>query len=223
MRSIFIAGTDTGVGKTTIAGALASALMLKGYRVGVMKPISCGGREDAEFLMRCAGVKERMDLINPVYLKHPLSPNVAASIEKKKIDLKKIMRVLDIFKKKYDTLVIEGCGGLLVPVTEKFFVIDLIPLMKAETILVSRAGLGAINHSLLSLEALRVRKIKPLGIIFNRLTGGPLSIPEQTNPMVVSRIGKVPSLGVFPYMKTCEINCVGKAFLKHIDLKKILC
>lgn len=223
MKSIFIAGTDTRVGKTIVAGALASAFKIKGLRVGVMKPISCGGREDAEFLRVCAGVKDSLDLVNPIFLRHPLSPNVAAKIEKKAMDLKKITKALDIFKKKYDYLVIEGCGGLLVPVTDKFFVIDLIPLIKAETVLVSRAGLGAINHSLLSLEALKARKIKSLGIIFNRLNDGPLSIPEQTNPQVVSRIGKIPSLGVFPYMKSCEAHCAGKAFLKHIDLEKILC
>jgi len=206
-----------------VAGALASALRIKGLKVGVMKPISCGGREDAKFLMACAGIKEPIDRVNPIFLKHPLSPNVAAEIEKKKIDLKKITQALAVFKKKYDYLVIEGCGGLLVPVTDKFFVIDLIPLMKAETVLVSRAGLGAINHSLLSLEALRLRKIKPLGIIFNRLNSGPLTIPEQTNPKVVSRLGKTTPLGIFPYMKTCEAHCAGKAFLKHIDLGKILC
>jgi len=228
-----------------VAGALASALRIKAFKVGVMKPISCGGREDAEFLMKCAGIKEPFDLVNPIFLKQPLSPNVAASMEKNKIDVKKITRALDILKKKYDYLVIEGCGGLLVPVTppfvwpasagrskgsrqtsggvtDKFFVIDLIPFMKAETILVSRAGLGAINHSLLSLEALASRKIKPLGIIFNRLSGGPLSVPEQTNPKVVSGLSKIPSLGVFPYMKACEVNCAGKAFLKHIDLEKII-
>ena len=223
MKSIFIAGTDTGVGKTIVAGALASALKLRGIRVGVMKPISCGSRGDVEFLVKCAGIAELLDLVNPIHLKHPLSPNVAAVIEKNKIDLRKITLALDIFKKKYDTLVIEGCGGLLVPVTDEFFVINLIPLMKAETVLVSRAGLGAINHSLLSLEALKARKIKPLGIIFNRLSGGPLSIPEQTNPKVISQIAKIPSLGVFPYMRSCSANCTGKAFLKHIDLGKILC
>jgi len=222
-RSIFIAGTDTGVGKTIVAGALASALKLKGFRVGVMKPISCGSREDAKFLMACAGIKEPLDLVNPIFLKHPLSPNVAAKIEKNKIDLKKIIKTLDIFKKKYDTLVIEGCGGLLVPVTDTFFVIDLIPLMKAKTVLVSRAGLGAINHSLLSLEALRKRRIEPVGVIFNRLNGGDLSIPEKTNPEVISRIGRTQSLGVFPFLKSCGMNCVGKTVLKHIDLEKILC
>ena len=223
MRSIFIAGTDTGVGKTIVAGALASALRIRRLKVGVMKPISCGSREDAKFLMACAGIKEPLDLVNPIFLKHPLSPNVAAKIEKKVIDLKKITKALNIFKKKYDYLVIEGCGGLLVPVTDKFLVIDLIPLIKAEIVLVSRAGLGAINHSLLSLEALRRRWLEPIGVIFNRLNGGDLSIPEKTNSEVISRIGKTRSLGIFPYLKSCHVNCVGKAALKHIDLEKILC
>ncbi|OIO39004.1 MAG: dethiobiotin synthase [Candidatus Omnitrophica bacterium CG1_02_46_14] len=223
MKSIFIAGTDTGVGKTMVAGALAAALRIKGLNVGVMKPVSCGGREDAEFLIKCAGVKDSLDLVNPIYFKHPLSPNVAARIEKIKIDFKKITQALAFFRKKYEYLVIEGCGGLLVPVTDKFFVVDLISFMKAKTILVSRAGLGAINHSLLSFEALKLRNIKPLGIIFNRLNGGPMSLPEETNPKIVSRIGKTVSLGVFPFMKTCESDCAGKAFLKHIDFEKILC
>ena len=222
MRLIFIAGTDTGVGKTMIAGALAAALRIKGVSVGVMKPLSCGGREDAEYLMKCAGVTEPLDLINPIYLREPLSPNVAAAREGKRINLDKIKRAVDIFKKKYDTLVIEGCGGLLVPVSGRFFVVDLIPFMKAETILVSRAGLGAINHSLLSLEALRLRKIRPLGVIYNRSHGGPLSIPEQTNSKVVSGISGVPSLGVFPFMNSRGSKAAGETFLKHIDLEKIL-
>lgn len=219
----FVAGTDTACGKTIVAGALAAALRLQGRSVGVMKPVACGGREDAEYLKLCAGVDDAIERINPVYLSHPLSPNVAAKLEKKQIDLRCIDSALNDLSRKYKILVVEGCGGLLVPVTDDFFVIDLIRRMKAEVFLVSRAGLGAINHSLLSLEALKSRRIKPKGIIFNRTSGGPLSIPEKTNPEVVSRISGVPSLGVFPYMKSCAANCAAKAFLKHIDFKKIVC
>lgn len=223
MESIFIAGTDTGAGKTVIAAALAAALKLKGGSVGVMKPISCGGREDAEFLARSAEVSDSLDLINPIFLKMPLSPNVAAKLEKRSIDLKKIESAYKKLQKKYDYLIIEGCGGVLVPVRKNFKVVDLIPLLKAKTILVSRSGLGAINHSLLSLEALEKRHIKPIGVIFNRLKGGQLSIPERTNPEVVAQNSKIPSLGMFPYMKlNCSTKCLGKAFLKHIDLSKIL-
>ncbi len=223
MKILFVAGTDTGVGKTMVAGALASALRLKGLGVGVMKPISCGGLEDARFLAACAGIEEPMDLINPIALIAPLSPNVAARLEKKKIDLSRIDKAAAALKRKYDTLIIEGCGGLLVPVTGRLFVVDLVGRLKAEVVLVSRSGLGAINHSLLSIEALRKRKIEPLGVIFNRLGGGPLSVPERTNPGVVSDASGVPSLGVFPYMRSCGAGCLGKAALKHIAMHKILC
>lgn len=222
-KVIFVAGTDTACGKTIVAGALAAALRFQGRSVGVMKPVACGGREDAEFLKRCAGVDDTIEEINPIYLSHPLSPNVAAKLEKKKIDLRRIDSALDHLSGKYEVLVVEGCGGLLVPVTDDFFVIELIPRMKAEVLLVSRAGLGAINHSLLSLEALKTRRIKPKGVIFNRTSGGPFSIPEKTNPEVVERLSGVPSLGIFPYMKSCVANCAAKAFLKHIDFKKIVC
>lgn len=224
MKTLFIAGTDTGVGKTVVAGALAAALRLKGHRVGVMKPVSCGSWEDSKFLKKRAGVDDALTRITPVYLKHPLSPNVAASMEKKKIDLKRLLKAADVLKKKYDILVVEGCGGLLVPVNDDFFVVDLIPLLKAKCILVSRSGLGAINHCLLSAEALKKRRIEPLGILFNRLSGGPLTDAEKTNPTVISRISRVKSLGMFPFMKMdCTADRAGKAFLKNIDLRKIVC
>ena len=222
MNALFVAGTDTGVGKTVIAGALASALRLKGHRVAVMKPISCGGREDAVYLMACAGIQEPLDRVNPVFLKHPLSPNVASRLEKTRIDLKKIDAAFSYFRKRCDFLVIEGCGGLLVPITDDYYVIDLISRFDAETILVSRSGLGAINHSLLSLEALKRRGAKPLGIIFNRLNGGGATLPEKSNPEVIARLSGVRSLGTFPHMRSCHADCAGKAFLKHVAFEKII-
>ena len=224
MRTIFVAGTDTGVGKTVIAGALAAALKLKGYKVGVMKPVACGSPEDALFLKACSDSRDSLNLIMPIYLKNALSPNVAAALEKKKIDVRKISNAFQKLKrKKYDYLVVEGCGGLLVPITRNFFVIDLIKKIRAETVLVSRSGLGAINHTLLSIEALRTRHLNVSGVIFNRLSGGPMSVPEETNPDVVAAIGRTRSLGIFPHMKMdCATNCLGKAFLKHIDLSKLV-
>jgi len=224
VRSIFVAGTDTGVGKTMIAGGLAAALRLKGHHVGVMKPVACGSLEDSKFLKACSGVRDSLGLITPIHLEHALSPNVAARMEKKKINMKRMKGAFrELSRKGYDYLVVEGCGGLLVPLTDGLFVIDLIPMMKAEAVLVSRSGLGAINHSLLSLEAFRKRGIEPLGLIFNRLSGGPMNVPERTNPSVVTKIGRTRSLGVFPYMKEdCRVDCVGKAFLKHIDLDRIV-
>jgi dethiobiotin synthetase len=222
MKTIFVAGTDTGVGKTYVAAGLASALRLRGKNVGVMKPVSCGGREDAVRLKKAAGVDDSLDRINPINLKEPLSPNVAAMLEGIKVDVKAIKRAHDALETKYDVLVVEGCGGLLVPITEDFYVVDLIRLLDAETVLVSRSGLGAINHTLLSVEALKARRIRPIGLIFNRLQGGTAGQAERTNPEVISRHSGIPSLGTFPYLKSCAAGCLGKAFLKHIDMTPIL-
>lgn len=223
MKTVFVTGTDTGVGKTYIAGGIAAALRMDGVSVGVMKPVSCGGREDARFLMECAQVDDPIDLVNPIFLRDPFSPNVAATREKKRLDVKAIAAAHAVLSKKYDVLVVEGCGGLLVPITDRFFVVDLIPLLKARTVLVSRSALGAINHTLLSLEALKTRKIRPAGVIFNRLAGGAFSVPEETNPGIIAKLSGVPSLGTFPYMRSCAPGCSGKAVRKHIDYRKILC
>ena len=224
MKTLFITGTDTAVGKTVVAGALAAALKQKGHRVGVMKPVACGSAEDARFLQECSGAYDPLATVIPIFLKNSLSPNVAAKMERKKLDIRKISEAFERLKaKKYEYLVVEGCGGLLVPITAKFSVVDLIPLLEAKVIVVSRSSLGAINHTLLSLEALRKRHIEPLGVIFNRLTNSPWSVAEKTNPAAVAEAGKTRSLGVFPHMKLdCESNCLGKAFLKHIDLSKIV-
>jgi dethiobiotin synthetase len=224
VKAYFIAGTDTGVGKTVVASAMASAFRLKGYRVGVMKPVACGSWEDSRLLKDAAQCTDTLADITPVYFKNPVSPNVASKLESMPASIAAIRRSFAKLKKKYDVMIIEGCGGLLVPVTDRFFVVDLIGLFKAEVVLVSRSGLGAINHSLLSLEALRLRRIKPMGVIFSRSQGGSLTIPETTNPQVVAKIGRTKALGIFPYMKSgCEADCAGKAFLKHIDFKKLLC
>ncbi|MBI4352660.1 MAG: AAA family ATPase, partial [Candidatus Omnitrophica bacterium] len=108
-----------------------------------------------------------------------------------------------------------------------FFVIDLIARLKCRPLLVSRSGLGTINHSLLSAEALSRRRIRPVGIVFNRLKGGAFSLAEKTNPSVVSGLSGIPSLGVFPYVsfgkRKVNFDQLGRLFLKHIDLEKILC
>ncbi len=206
-----------------MAGALAAALRIKKFKVGVMKPISCGGREDAEFLKNCAGVSDSLDWINPICLKEPLSPNVAAKIEKKTIDLWLIDQVFSKFKARYQYLVVEGCGGLLVPINDKFLMVDMIARMKARPVLVSRSGLGAINHCLLSIEALKKRGIKPKGMIFNRQSAGAVTVPDKTNPRVVSEFSGIPSLGLLPFLNVkAKPDVLGKEFLKHIDLKKIL-
>jgi len=225
MKTLFVVGTDTDVGKTVVAGAIAAALVERGLRVGVMKPISCGGREDAVFLKRCSNCREPLDVVNPVFLKRPLSPNVAARFEHRRLSLKPVRAALAKLKKTpYDYLIIEGCGGLLVPLFDRFLVVDLIKTLGADrTLLVSRSGLGAINHCLLSLEALQRRGIRPAGVVFNRLSAGRLTASERTNPQVVQNLSQIPSLGLFPHTSLKKHQILGSAVRNHLDLDILLC
>lgn len=225
-KFIFVAGTDTGVGKTVVSCALAAALRLEGVRVGVMKPVACGGRQDALELMQAAGCAEPLEVVNPVSLERPLSPHVAARLEGRRIDLSAIDRAAARLAAAHEVVVVEGCGGLLVPIRGKFLVIDLIRRLGARAVLVSRSGLGAINHSLLSVEALRARGIRPLGIIYDCPRPGPLGAAERTNPEAVRRACGVRPLGVFPYLagwRRLGWRRLGRTFLERVDLKSVLC
>ena len=195
MQNIFITGTDTGVGKTYVTLLLAKYLMLQGFDVGVMKPISTGPKkdDDAIYLKKALKLKDPLELINPVHLKLPLAPYSASKISKEKIDLKKIFKAFEKLKKLHDIVIVEGVGGVMVPILKDYFVADLIKEMDLPALIVSRAGLGTINHTLLTIEALKSRKIDVVGIVMNKYTGKEIS--EKTNSQVISDISKVPVLG----------------------------
>ena len=159
MRKIFVTGIGTDVGKTVVSAILTQAL-----KADYWKPIQTG----TEFDNDTERVKKLVSNTSSVFhpeayrLKASLSPHAAAKAENTKIDLAEIN-----IPETTHTLIIEGAGGLLVPLNEKYFVIDLIKKMNAETILVVQNYLGSINHTLLSIEALKSRNINILGIIIS--------------------------------------------------------
>lgn len=208
---IFITGTDTDVGKTVVAAGLALVLRERGIRVGVMKPIATGclnfGKRlvsaDAAFLMEAAE-NEWTGHSSPERYKHPVSPNVAAEIERKEINLDRIRQSYAELEKNYDFLIIEGIGGLMVPLHPKYYVTDLVREFKLPLVVVSKAGLGTINHTLLTVDAARIRGLEVKGIIFNRVPRTNLSISEMTNPKVVSELTKLPILGSLPEIEDMD-------------------
>src|SRR3990167_2155347 len=147
-KGIFITGMDTGVGKTVVTAGLVLSLKHKGLDVGIMKPIQSGGRGDTEFLIKVSGVNDEIELINPYYLKKPLAPLTASEIEGVKIDITAIKNAFEELSRRHDIVIVEGIGGLLVPLTEDYFVSDLILELDIPVIVVSRVGLGTINHTL---------------------------------------------------------------------------
>ncbi|OGC12208.1 dethiobiotin synthase [candidate division WOR-1 bacterium RIFOXYA12_FULL_52_29] len=195
MPGIFITGTDTGVGKTYVTQYLAEEFRRQGSDVGIMKPISCGPAKDNDALLlkKRLKINDPIHLINPIHLKHPLAPLPAARLEKKKIDLKKIFSAFKELEKKHDLVLVEGVGGVAVPINKNYCVIDLIKDLKLPTIIVARAGLGTINHTLLTVSALREQGIEIMGIILNSFRGKELS--EKSNAEMIEELSGVPVIG----------------------------
>jgi len=200
-KGIFIVGTDTGVGKTYIACSLANALNKRKISLAVMKPIASGDRKDAESLIRASGSKEKINSVNPIFLKYPLAPYVSAKLEKKSVNLKKVWAQFKKLGNKYDFLIVEGIGGLMAPIKSDYFVIDMIRKFNLPALVVARPSLGTLNHTLLTVEKLRREKIKIIGIV---LSGGrKLSLAEKTNPTILKELTGLPVTEVY---KNKELN-----------------
>lgn len=195
MKQIFVVGTDTGVGKTLIAAGIARMLLSQGNTVGVLKPIASGGNPsaDGKLLQKAARLpNSRYPEIVPIHYKQPLAP-YTASWKEGKPNLKKIDRVFKASKKKYEYLIVEGIGGVLVPITRDLLAIDWLVKWKIPALVVARAGLGTLNHTLLTVEALQRRKVKVIGVVVNGYKGKELS--EKTNVQVLRKFLDVPVYG----------------------------
>lgn len=168
MHSFFITGTDTGVGKTYVTAQLCNMFRRAGYDVGVMKPVATGGRADTLYLLKHTGLKDPLDMINPIHFKAPVAPTIAAKLEKKSISIKKILSAYKKLKAIHkDGILVEGVGGVLVPLTKNYLVTDLIKELKIPAIIVTRPWLGTVNHTLLTIDALKTRRIPISGFIVN--------------------------------------------------------
>ncbi|MFA5168775.1 MAG: dethiobiotin synthase [Candidatus Omnitrophota bacterium] len=230
---IFITGTDTDVGKTVISAGLALVLRDRGIKVGVMKPVAtgcCGGDEklvsqDAAFLAEAAR-NEYSPLSSPSCFRNPLSPSVAAMLEKKEVDIPNILKSYRELQKHYDFMVVEGIGGLMVPLRKDYYVANLIRDMGLPIVIVSYAGLGAINHTLLTVDAATIRGLEVRGIIFNRVSVTNCSLAELTNPKVIHDLSGVPILGSLPDiegldMDHCKFGKLKEVFEERIRIDEI--
>jgi len=191
-RGLFVTGTDTGVGKSIVTGGLAGLLRKQGINVGVMKPVETGCLHDdgsflptdAQFLKDMSGVDAPLEEIVPYRFKEPLAPSVAAEREGITIDSNHLVKKFEHISRHHDVMLVEGAGGLLVPLYQKFLFIDLVKRFKLPVLIVSRATLGTINHTLLTLRAARAEKVPVAGIVINNLSPK-RSVASETNPEVL--------------------------------------
>lgn len=232
---IFITGTDTDVGKTVVAAGLALALKARGINVGVMKPIATGCHgvseerlvsADAVALFEAAE-NEFPALTNPSRYRNPLAPNVAATIEKREVDIAHIKEAYLELQNHYDYIIVEGVGGLMVPITKDYFVSNLIRDFNLPVLIVARSSLGTINHTLLTVDAAMIRGFDVRGIIFNRQPTVNYSMADITNPKVIHELSGVPVLGSLPDIEgldieTCQFGQLKETFQERIQIDKIL-
>jgi dethiobiotin synthetase len=197
---IFITGTDTGVGKTYVTAALLVELRSRGIRAAAFKPIACGkgGRQDAEVYATIMKHEKPLDVINPICLRHPLAPTVAARLEHRRIDLRRIRECYRQLICTYSIVLVEGAGGLLVPIRDNYFVADLARSLKLPLLVVARLGLGTINHSLLTVRQARANRLTVRGMILNDTVGGERDQAARTNIKTVPELCNAPLLGVMP-------------------------
>ncbi len=213
-KAYFITGTDTEVGKTFITAGLGYVAQSNGFMIGISKPISCGGIEDARFYRAKLDLKDTIDSINPVKFRQPLSPYAAMKAEKISIDMNRIKKNVQKLKNGRGLVFVEGLGGALAPVKRDYYIADMIKDLGIPAIIITRAGLGTINHTLMTIDALRKRKIRIAGIIMNGFNGREPS--QKTNKQVIEELSGVPVIGMI------RAKSSFKELLKQIRAQKIL-
>ena len=212
-QGIFITRTDTGVGKTFFACGLAELLKQSGYKVGVMKPAETGcdqsdGKlmpQDALALKEASGCEIPLEKICPYQLREPLAPSVAAEREGLIIDIDRLMSVYNEISSTHDITVVEGAGGLLVPLLPSYTFADLARVLKLPIVVVAANRLGAINHLLLTLEQAACRDLHVLGYVLNQMENE-LSVAAETNREALSMLTGVPCAGELPYFEASRLD-----------------
>ena len=234
-KAIFVTGTDTGVGKTVVAAALAGALRRRGVDAGVMKPVATGCTiadgevfcADTNFLRAAAGLTEPDFMITPVALEPPLAPSVAARRASTPFTIRQLTIALEELLERHDVVLVEGIGGLLVPLDDETLVIDLVEKMRASLLIVARPTLGTINHTLLTIEAAWRREIRIAGVVFCETRPGDRDVSTDTNAGEIVRVSGVRFLGTLPFdpdasVADCRVGRIVDLALKHLDVDGII-
>jgi dethiobiotin synthetase len=234
MRAILITGTDTGVGKTIVGCGLAAALTAQGKTVGVLKPAEtgCGLRdgvlypEDAVRLAAYARVSLPLDQICPYRFAPPVAPSVAAELVDMTIDPQHIVAVFGEIAKQHDFTIVEGAGGLLVPLTGRYTFADLAQDLNLPLLVVVGSKLGALNHTLLTLRVAKALSLPVIGYLLNHPTAL-LDFATQTNARTLASLADVPCLGVLPFLSLSgdverDRTLLGDFFSAAVDLTEVL-
>ncbi len=213
-NGLFVTGTDTAVGKTLIAGAIAKILTEQDLKVGVFKPIATGCHRsweglishDTEFLANCANSDLAFSTITPVGYQTPAAPIVSAACDGPPIDFDKIAAAYNDICQNSDVVIVEGIGGVRVPLTPQFDLLDLAAEFALPTVIVARPNLGTINHTLMTIDCVSAAKLKIAGIVINKFNDTEATIAENSAEQVITQCSGVNILTVVPFDETIDIE-----------------
>ena len=182
---LFITGTETGVGKTYVTARLVRGLRAQGIDAVGFKPICCGRREDAEALHAAADGALTLNEVNPVWLRAPVAPYAASLIENRAVDLDLIREVYGRLRARHTTVLVEGVGGWLVPIQRDFTTADFAAECGLPVVIVVGNRLGSLNHTALTVHAIRAAKLSCTGLIFN--AGAPVPAAPSADDQTLAR------------------------------------
>lgn len=222
-KGIFITGTDTGVGKTIVTAALARLLRMRGVKVGVMKPVTSGCREvegalvsdDALLMCQAAAIPCGSD-VAPYLLREPLAPAEAAKIDGVRIEFARIRESFDRLADVYDFVLVEGAGGLMVPLAGGFLMADLARELDLPLLVVARPGLGTINHTVLTCFSAQQMGIPVSGVIISDFPAEP-GLAERSAPHHIGSLCGAPVLGIWPHQAVSDQMAVVERLAEWLD------
>lgn len=226
-KGIFIIGTDTDVGKTFVTAGLTYKLRECGYNAIAFKPIQSGGilsedgviPPDTKYIKDICGLDNEHSEMNVYCLKEEVSPHLAAKMENIKILKEKIISQYNELIKKYDYVIVEGAGGIVVPLVDnEYFVYDLIKDLNLEVVIVARAGVGTINHTVLTYEFLKQNGIKSKGIVINQYNN---KFYEDDNIEMISKLTQLEILQKLSKIEQPTLNNIRNEY-KNLSIENIL-
>ena len=226
MKSLFVTGTDTDVGKTYVTAGLAVSLRKSGVDVGVMKPFAAGLKqktgfksEDVEILANASETNDPENLINPQFFPISASPYTAWKNLKIKPKVNSILSSFKELKKIHEMILVEGMGGIMTPILKDYFVSDLIKDMKIPSVIVCRTKVGTINHTIMTIKMCEKYRIPLRGIIINDFDSDGYNVKELTRDL--KSLTGIPILGSVPFIEDLGDESISKIFKKNLNLRKL--
>lgn len=227
LKSLFITGTDTDVGKTYVTAGLAVSLRKMGLDVGVMKPFAAGvsqkkgfKSEDIEILSNAAQVNDPENLVNPQFFPIAASPYTAWKTLKTKPKINTILAAFKKLSNHHKIILVEGMGGIMTPILQDYFITNLIKDMKIPAVIVTRSKVGTVNHTIMTVKMCEKYKIPIKGIIINDFDSDGYKTKELTRDL--KNILKVPILGSIPFIDDLSDSSLYGIFKKNLDLKLLI-